>query len=164
MVQGSRCVQPFNREQSKIESMFRVTLALRVLLSFSLILNGSAYAVASTHMQLGHGDMSALSTSQPAGDHAAMADPPCHENNAASGSTEQASEAVPSTAAGSLTHASTDCCENETCSCPCMHPAQATIPVVALRSAVIEHAGVLRPLARGHAAPVLAHPIRPPIG
>lgn len=141
------------------------SILLRVLLIISLVLNGSGYAVASTHMQMGHMDM-AVSTPQSATDRVVTAEPPCpqDQHNGASTSAAQRPDTAPNPAPGKSKHPAPDCCKFGACSCACVHQAQAAVPAYTLRYAVIEHAGGVRPMKLGHVAPTLPHLIRPPIG
>lgn len=144
--------------------MVRLALLVRVLLSLSLILNGSGYAVAATHMQMAI----PASTPQPARDHATTAEPPCpqHHRDAAPASTSVSVAPVDavSRTAPVKSNPPLDCCESGACLCPCVHQAQATIPAMAFHAPMIEHVGVVHPLMPGHATPALPHLIRPPIG
>jgi len=141
-----------------------LSLLLRVLLSISLILNGSGYAMAATHMQMGHGDTAVLAPEQ-APDSMSAAEPPCQQHHSgASGPVAQLSDTASDTAAVKSEDPSPDCCKAGTCRCACIHQAQVAIPADSLDGAVIEHAGVMHPLKPGHAAPALPHLMRPPIG
>lgn len=135
-------------------------LLLRVLLSLSLILNSSGYAMASAHMSVGHQD-SVSATGQPAADPADSAQPPCHQHDEAA---EQAPGIPPDTAAVDSDSPSPDCCKSGACRCACVQHVPATIPVHALGEAAMEHAAIVLPLTLGHAAPALPDLIRPPIG
>ncbi|HVR81202.1 MAG TPA: CopL family metal-binding regulatory protein [Luteimonas sp.] len=141
------------------------SILLRVLLIISLVLNGSGYAVASTHMQMGHMDTAVLAPPS-AAERVATAEPPCHQDqhNSASASAAQLPDTAPAAAPGKSKHPAPDCCKFGACSCACVHQAQAAVPAYSLRYTVIEHAGVVRPMQPGHVAPTLPHLIRPPIG
>ena len=137
---------------------------LRVLLSIGLILNGSGYAVASTHMQMGYMATVALAPLS-TGDPVTVAQPPCqHHDSGASAPATQLPDAASYTAPAKSTHPSPDCCKSGACRCACVNHAQAGIPAYSFRYAVIEHASAVRPLKPGHVTPALPHLIRPPIG
>lgn len=142
-----------------------LAILLRVLLSISLILNGSGYAMAATHMQMGHGGAAASVAEPEAPDSVSAAEAPCQQHHSgASGPVAQLSDTTSDTAAVKSEHPSPDCCKSGACRCACVHQAQVAIPADSLDGAVIEHAGVMHPLKPGHAAPALPHLIRPPIG
>jgi hypothetical protein len=94
---------------------------------------------------------------------AASDDMPCHGHHAtaATAAPEAATAATP--APVKPKHAP-DCCKSGACRCACVHIAQVAVPVLQLPPAALDHARSVRPLALGHAAPALPHPIRPPIG
>ena len=137
---------------------------LRVLLSISLILNGSSYAMASMHMQMGHGPAPALAVEQ-APDSVDAAEPPCHQHqNGVLGLEAPLSDTASDTASIQSEIPPPECCKSGSCRCACVHQVQVAVSVYSLDGAVIEHADVMPPLNPGHAAPVLPHLIRPPIG
>lgn len=140
--------------------MFRPTVLLRLLLSLALILNGIGGAVASTGMQMEHmgwmhGAMHADAAEQ-------SAQPPCHEHAGVT-SSDKGTDSGATANTPAKTKQSPDCCKSGTCRCLCVHQSQVAITAL-LPAPVIEHAGVMRPLKPGHAAPALPHLIRPPIG
>lgn len=141
------------------------SLLLRVLLSLSLVLNGSGYAMASTHMQMGHHE-SAATTPQQAHDTVAAADPACHpqHHDSASEPATQASDTTPDIAPMKSEPPQPDCCKSGACHCACVQQAQAAIPMYSEGNAGMGRADVVFALQAGHAAPVLRHLIRPPIG
>lgn len=167
-----------------------MSILLRLLLCVGLILNGSAYAVASTQMQLSH--MSATMGA------AAIAQTSCHDGMTDSGMTHDgmihdrmthhgmthdgtlhdgmAHDGMQmagmdhdgaSMPAGHSGHApdatSPDCCKSPTCTCSCLQPAPATAIAFALGGAHIGHAMIAQPMPVDHDAPALHSPIRPPI-
>ena len=139
-------------------------ILLRALISLSLILNGSAYAVASTHMQLGHmstGTSVPLSPTQAV----ATAEPSCgpHQTHAAA-TPGPLPDATHDQAPAKPQHPSPDCCKSGSCINACTQHAQTALDMPVLRNAVVEHASNVSPLKPGHAAPALPHLIRPPIG
>ncbi|MCY7355496.1 MAG: CopL family metal-binding regulatory protein [Lysobacter sp.] len=140
-----------------------LSILLRGLLSLSLILNGSGYAMASMHTQMGH--MDSVSSTLPATPQpVAATEPPCYQHHGASAvvvvELPDAMQDEPSTKRG---HPSPDCCKSGACHCACIHQAQAAIPTHVLRHDTAEHASSVRPLKPGHPAPALPHLIRPPI-
>ena len=118
-------------------------LLLRVLLSLSLIFNGTAYAMSSLQDQQMH---STAAADMHAG---------CHEHAATTA--HQASHAD-QPAQG---HPAPDCCKTGKCVCT----SQPTVPAVAtlvLHETAIDRIDA-QPLVSGHVAPALASLIRPPI-
>lgn len=128
------------------------SLALRVLISLCLLVNGTASAM-----------MHASPWAEPAppqaiGEQAqAETAPPCHDTG-----TTQA-DVAPDPDAPPHDPSAPDCCASGACRCASLHFA----PLVpALVVGAVERAGErgAQRVPHGHAAPVLAHPIRPPIG
>ncbi|SFK92683.1 CopL family metal-binding regulatory protein [Lysobacter sp. cf310] len=156
-----------------------MSVLLRLLLCVGLILNGSAYAVASTQMQLTH--MTAAIEA------AALAQTSCHDGMpqdgmAANGMTHDGLSMAGMSMAGmdhesmsaSADHrhhgqgqapdaAQPDCCKSPTCTCSCLQPAPATAIAFAFGGAHIGHSLIARPMSVDHDAPALPYPIRPPI-
>lgn len=151
---------------------------LRVLLCLVLALNGATSAVAATRMQLGHSGhpglqatiMVASTTAAPMAAAAASDDGmPCHQaQHEPARAASDSPIADDATAAGSTpatsTSSATDCCGSDTCTCACMHAAQAALPITTVAASVIEHSQAARWLPSAHATPALPHLIRPPIG
>ena len=151
-----------------------MSILLRLLLCVGLILNGSAYAVASTQMQLTH--MTAAIEA------AAMPQTPCHDRMAMAGMDHSGMDHAGMSHAG-MAHeqmampaehaqhdhgqapnaADPDCCKSQTCNCSCLQPAPATAIAFALGGAHIGHSPIARPMPVDHDAPALPYPIRPPI-
>lgn len=141
------------------------SLLLRVLLSLSLVLNGSSYAMASTHMQMGHHESAATTPQQKTDDTVAAADPACHQQHAGgSEPATQAPDTTPDIAPVKSAPPQPDCCKSGACPCACVQQAQAAIPMYSLGDSVMGHADLVIALKPGHAAPGLRHLIRPPIG
>ena len=139
-------------------------IVLRALISLSLILNGSAYAVASTHMQLGHmstGTSVPLSPTQAV----ATAEPSCgpHQTHAAA-TPGPLPDATHDQAPAKPQHPSPDCCKSGSCINACTQQAQTAVDMPVLQAAVGTPVSNVSPLKPGHAAPTLPHLIRPPIG
>lgn len=151
-----------------------MSVLLRLLLCVGLILNGSAYAVASTQMQLTH--MTAAIEA------AALAQTSCHDGMAQSGMAHQGmthdgrsmagmDHGAMSAAADHRPHgqgqapdaSQPDCCKSPTCTCSCLQPAPATAIAFAFGGAHIGHSLIARPMSVDHDAPALPYPIRPPI-
>ena len=158
-----------------------MSILLRLLLCVGLILNGSAYAVASTQMQLSH--MSAAIEA------AAIAQTSCHDgmthDMTHDGMTDDGmthdsmgQNAMQMTGMGhasmSAEHSNhgnghapdasaPDCCKSPTYTCSCLQPAPAAAIAFALGGAHIGNAMIARPMPVDHDAPVLPYPIRPPI-
>lgn len=140
------------------------SILIRVLLSITLVLNGSGLAMASTHAQMGQGDNMSMSPVLSQAETASV-QPPCLQQHdaASSSSASELSVAMPETQSAAPKHASPQCCQSVACACACVSPAQAAIAVHALPDDVARDAGNLRPGVRGYPAPVLPHLIRPPI-
>lgn len=149
-----------------------ISILLRLLLCVGLILNGSAYAVASTQMQLSH--MSAAIEA------AAIAQTSCHDGMTDNGmihggmihdgdgmqmaGMDHDGASMPAGHSGHAPDASSpDCCKSPTCTCSCLQPAPAAAIAFALGGAHIGNAMVARPMPVDHDAPALPYPIRPPI-
>ena len=141
------------------------SILLRVLLALGLILNGSGYAVASTHMQMDHAAL-ASTTSTTVAKPSMAAEPPCAEHHSSMGSMSvkaQAAETAADTSSVKSGHPSPDCCKSGACRCACVHQCQAAVFAVTFQLAVIEKASNVRPMASGHESPAVPHLIRPPI-
>lgn len=138
-------------------------ILLRVLLSLSLILNGSGYAMAASHVEGDH----AVTVAAPAptdNQQVAGTQQPCHEP-ADAGAPEKSTKLADSTQGDSATSAGEethDCCKNGACRCGCVHQTQVAVPGVFLGSPVLAS-----PPQRGqqsrHAEPAPPHLMRPPI-
>jgi len=135
-----------------MESMSARAILLRLLLCFALVLNGVAPAMASVRMHAGTDDRHAAASepAQVAG-HAM----PCHEDGSPPMASPEQSPKQP---------AAPGCCKSATCACACISHAAAMPPAMAFHGAAMPHAGDIRPMPAGHAAPALPHLIRPPIG
>lgn len=132
---------------------------LRVMLIFSLIVNGSGYALASAPMQMGYmPEPAAAAATEPA----PASSLPCHEQTshaAPAGAPMTASQDVPPSASE---RTADDCCSSGACNCDCTH-AQATLPADAHVVVSVEHLPAACALQAGHIAPTLPHSMRPPI-
>jgi hypothetical protein len=138
-----------------------LSLLVRLLLSVTLILNGSVGTMATAQMMMGH-DWHMI-------DSGAVLDPdnddtlssaahPCHPMPGA------AANIPVVTATPSLHHAS-DCCASADCRDACaQHCAAAITGTVVVQGAVIPRVALMLPLPAGHVSPALPHLIRPPIG
>lgn len=136
---------------------------LRVLLSISLILNGSGYAMASMPMPM---PMKAEDMQQVANAPEQQLQPVCHESANAPLTAPEAKAAdvpVEQGPAKPKPH-SPDCCKSGGCRCLCGHHAPAVIAVLIERDGVVERASNSRSATTSHPAPALPHLIRPPIG
>lgn len=136
-----------------------MSVLLRLLLCVGLILNGSAYAVASTQMQLSH--MTAAIEA------AAMTHTSCHDGISMAGMDHERMSASAEHRGHDRGHApdasQPDCCKSPTCDCSCLQPAPATAIAFAFGGAHIGHSLIARPMPVDHDAPALPYPIRPPI-
>ncbi|WP_161786123.1 MULTISPECIES: CopL family metal-binding regulatory protein [Lysobacter] len=135
-------------------------IALRLLLSLVLILNGIGTANASIRM-LGAMAMPAASSSVTAAAKNGAA--PCLEHHAVppgkSGAASDASGPAPDGCADPAP----DCCESSACGCACMQSCAFAVPAVAQPMVVIARDPSIRAMSLGHPAPTLPHLIRPPI-
>lgn len=134
---------------------------LRVLLSFSLVLNGSGYAMAASHVERGQGAVVAASARTHAEQ---VTGAPCHHSEDA-GAPEKSTQLSDTTLGGSATgtgEESDDCCKNGGCRCDCLHQTQVAVPVFFLDSPV-RASPPLRGQQNRHAEPAPPHLTRPPI-
>lgn len=131
-------------------------ILLRVLLSIALILNGSGYAVAAAQMQLAQGATTSGATHAMPRNAAGS----CHEQDMAAMAMKAP---VVATDASQPDNPVPDCCKSDQCVCASMH-ASLTMASASLREADIDRTIASNAKRVDHAAPVLAHPIRPPIG
>ncbi len=140
---------------------------LRVLLSISLILNGSGYALAGTHGHGGHGNHgvnaagSAVVDAEPVAD----AQPPCHQHEEvdAGQAADLQSDALQGGTVTGTDEAPADCCKNGACRCGCVHQTQVAVPTFFLRSPAVAPPQAVPELQNRHAEPALPHLMRPPI-
>lgn len=143
------------------------SILLRLFLIVVLLLNGTATAVASVHMNhFGMAEGKAQVTSRGTSDTPAKM--PCHdaEAKAASGVVSHAGLHASSDTQGP-TDAGTpspDCCESGACRCACLHHGQLAPMSMVANAAIIVHTNSVRPMFSVHASPALPHLIRPPIG
>lgn len=142
--------------------MSPVSVALHLLLSLCLILNGIGAAAASAHAPMFH--EASPATAAPA--MAADVGPSCHDQLHTGAAMVQEPALHPAGHAPTepASPDSTDCCQSGTCVCACMHLAHAMSPPPPPAAAAIVQARSSRPLSPGHAAPALPHLTRPPIG
>jgi hypothetical protein len=141
------------------------SVLLRILLSLSLVFNGSGYAFASGHLAMMAGHASADTQAVAA---SGMPQAPCDEGGAVA-----AHEAAGDSAGAILSvsgnahppgHSSPECCESGSCRCACVHGTVAAMPILADAILVPMDDAAVRRLVSAHAAPALPHLIRPPIG
>ena len=140
------------------------SLLLRLLLAAGLILNGSGYVVASVHMQLGQMEMA--DASQPSSASPDASAVPCDEHRQPATPALQADRAAAGSDTASMPSAGSpsDCCQADTCSCLCVHPACVVMPAVAIMAAMPARADILQAIDLDRPAPALQGVIRPPIG
>lgn len=131
-------------------------ILLRVLLSITLILNGSGYVMAAAQMQLAQAAMA--SGAAPAMQRNANGS--CHELGMAA---MAINAPVAATDAPQPDNPVPDCCKSDQCACASMHTSL-TVASLSLREADIDRVIASTAKHVDHASPVLAHPIRPPIG
>lgn len=141
------------------------SILLRVLLTVALILNGSGYAVASSHMQMDH-MVGAGGAPAFAEDSAGTAESGCseHHRSTVPVAGNAGADAVVDAASAKSSAPSPDCCKSGACRCVCVQQAQAAVPALALQPALVEHVRSLIPMDSDYASPALPHLIRPPIG
>ncbi|HEX6315151.1 MAG TPA: CopL family metal-binding regulatory protein [Gemmatimonadaceae bacterium] len=133
------------------------SFVLRVLLSLCLLVNGAAAATMHVHASSWPG-----ASAESAGHAAGMAAPdsPCHGmTDTAAGQAEESTK-DPGTPDGST---SPDCCQSGTCRCACLPLTPPLSPAMQLGRLVHGPDRGTHSLPQGHASPILAHPIRPPI-
>ncbi len=139
-------------------------LLLRILISISLILDGTGTAVSATRMVVEH---AATTHSMPVrANVTAAAMRPCHHQDSmavAAGTTQAAMAEVPSAGTKS-SHRSKDCCRSGNCGCACLQGTPAAMVALTLPRAVLIDVAIASPIKPGHASPALPHLIRPPIG
>jgi hypothetical protein len=131
-------------------------IALRILLTAGLILNGSGYAAASVHTHAGV-------------DHwTTRAAAPCHvqQHTESPGQSLVDSGFAHATAQdGPSEHPAGDACQRDDCGYSCaQQSAAAVVAGVHGRDAVIARERGIWVMASGRASPTLPNPIRPPIG
>lgn len=142
-------------------------LLLRVLLSVTLILNGSGFAMAESPGHGGHGvdAVQGRESTVTDAERVANATPPCHQ-------LREAAQSHPVTSLVDVTHGDTsnnidedpsDCCKNGACRCGCVHQTQVATPAFFLRTPTIAPPHLVPELQSGHAEPALPHLMRPPI-
>lgn len=133
------------------------SIILRLILSLSVLLNGSGYAMATTHAQMGAMGHSGQHSIE---HRAVRAHAPCHADmHGASVETDKAS-ALPTKARQGMS----DCCKSGPCACACAYGAQTTPPALVLGHVMGTFRAAMRPMESGHTAPRLPNLIRPPIG
>ena len=139
-------------------------ILLRVLLSLSLILNGTGTAMAAPRMLIDHAATSAtkpveatanVATAAPCHHHAGMA---ANAHEASAGIADGANKAVKSQQPAS------DCCKSGICGCACLQATPAVVAAVSLPAAVVGRDAGAWVIMPKHASPALAHLIRRPIG
>lgn len=141
-------------------------ILLRLLLSLTLVLNGTMSAMAATSMQ-----MNRVAEHMPAKAMASQdtsSEPSCHEHgqtSAVASGSEVSSMASATGAFEKTNHpAIPDCCKFGTCDCACTHLAQAAFPSLGVETVVFDGHRSVHWLTSAHTAPELPHLIRPPIG
>ncbi|WP_147652670.1 CopL family metal-binding regulatory protein [Vulcaniibacterium gelatinicum] len=141
--------------------MSPVSIALRLLLSLCLVLNGVGTALAGVHVPMFHEAPEAAMLPATA----TRAELPCHGYQAAQAAAPSDVASIPSgrMAAEPESPVGDDCCAPGSCQCACIHLAQAMLPPPAPAATVLVPARSTRPLPPGRAAPPLPHLIRPPI-
>lgn len=139
-------------------------ILLRVLLSLSLILNGTGTAMAATRMLIDHAATSATEPVDATANVAVAA--PCHHHAGMAANAHEASTAIADDAnkAVKSRHPPRDCCKSGNCGCACLLATPAVVAVVSLPAAVVGRDANAWVVMHGHASPTLAHLIRPPIG
>jgi hypothetical protein len=138
------------------------SILLRLLMCVTLILNGSAAAMASVGMPLEHAHAMAMNpgSMSSVAESGHEASPPCHESMAV----DTAGHPSPAPAPEQTPDpGSPDCCTSGSCMCACAQHGFAT-SVAAFRVEVVSaRSGPVHPLSTGHAEPAQPHLIRPPI-
>jgi hypothetical protein len=129
------------------------SILLRLLLSLSLVLNGSSYAAAAAKMPMEH---VAAAHEKSKAEEA----PPCPGHSDLTAADGQGAEP------GSATHEhdKPECCKSAKCVGACLQHAPVAIVAQWVGPAAIEHSDAVRQIKAAHANPALPHRIRPPIG
>ena len=140
------------------------SILLRLLLAAGLVLNGSGYAVASVHMQLGSMEMADASHHAVAGSAATALPCDTHLRTATAVLETGCADTGGDMALMTSGDAPSDCCQADACSCLCVNPGCVVMPVVAVMTAVIGCADMPQAMELDRPAPVLQGVIRPPIG
>ena len=131
-------------------------MLLRLLLSLSLILNGSGYAAAAAKMQMEHAASVAASHEKSQAEEA----PPCPGHSDLTAADDQGAEPDSAT----HDHQKPDCCKSAKCAGACLQHAPAAIVAQWMGPTAIGHSNAVRQIKAAHATPALPHRIRPPIG
>ncbi len=141
--------------------MTSAALLLRVLLCLSLILNGSAYAMAGTQMQLQHAAM--LPSTMPSEAAIISSDDgvaaPCDQSMDIG---QHAGIPPVGDAPQVSTAQHDDCCPTSQCDCACVQHTLAALQVLP-SPAGVDRSHMAIAISLGHSSPTLAHLIRPPI-
>ncbi|WP_169795614.1 CopL family metal-binding regulatory protein [Lysobacter antibioticus] len=135
-------------------------VALRLLLSVVLILNGIGTANASIRM-LGAMAMPPASSSVTA--IAEQGASPCLEHHAAHAGKAAGVDDASGPPPDGCADPEPDCCESSACGCACTQSCAFAVPAVAQPTVVIARDPSIRAMSLGHPAPALPHLIRPPI-
>jgi hypothetical protein len=139
-------------------------LLLRILISISLILDGTGTAVSATRMLVEH---AATTHSMPVQANVKVtATRPCHQQDNRVVAAEMADAAMADMPGAAIksSHRTTDCCRSGDCGCACLQATPASMVALTLPRAVMNHVAIASPRNPGHASPALPHLIRPPIG
>lgn len=144
------------------------SIALRVLLSLTLVLNG-ATAAASMHLQASHAEMAQRFGTASSDVGATNDAAPCHETaHATTPGIATHADASDGMATHAMHHAGddapSDCCKSGLCRCACVQATPAAIAELYVPALLPGTLLALPSLATGHGDPVLPSPIRPPIG
>jgi hypothetical protein len=135
---------------------------LRLLLCMTLVLNGSGYAVAATQMQLLQ-VARAEQANRLATEVVHDAPAPCHSQVGQKEPAPAMSHDAVKSGSSASQHGSPDDCQT-LCSCDCLQHASLAMTELVPPTAERLNTPSTRRIPAGHAAPVLANLIRPPIG
>lgn len=128
-----------------------MALALRIVLSLLLVLNGIGTAAAAARM-----------ASNPGAHHAVAKD--AAERGASHGEASPAAHHDGHAAAQRCgDHARPDCCGSSACDCPCAHGVSTAVSAFPFATFRFQRAAIASAPSSTHAAPALPIPIRPPI-
>lgn len=132
-------------------------VALRLLLSLMLVLNGTGYAAAATQMGLSHLAMDAHGrhSAQPRHDAAPHGDRAAAMHAHAASSDCTMSATVP---------AEPECCQSSQCNCDCLQHATAALAVLFVPTSLPPQRHLAQPRVLDRVPPLLPHLLRPPIG
>ncbi|WP_027079648.1 CopL family metal-binding regulatory protein [Luteimonas mephitis] len=137
------------------------SIVLRLLLAAGLILNGSGYAVAAVHMQVGHMALADAGGHADAGVDASRVEHHPTTMPAPETGCEEMGSHTTRMASGD---SPPGCCQSDACGCLCVNPACVAMPALAIMATIPGGTDMPQAMDLGRPAPALQGVIRPPIG